>query len=278
MAIVYQLLEDGSGVKIDANGHPLVFDDEKDKEFGLDAISLYSKIPALQAEAKKYREGFANLEPNDVHEKLTAYAEQSERLRAFGDLDPEKAKEAIATMQNLDQLDKERNIEIEKIKAGVSEAYKSKIKDIDESYTRKVGALEEAIYNKDSAIRDLLIRGAFDRSEFIKEQTVLPSDLAYSYFGKHFKIEEDNGRLKVFALDSKGDKIFSLSKPGDPATPEEAIEVLINEYPQKDNILRTTSGGAGSTGNTTTGASDRAKREALKLMNPTERLSALRRG
>lgn len=277
MAIVYQLLEDGSGVKIDANGHPLVFDDEKEKEFGLDAISLYSKIPALQAEAKKYREGFANLEPKEVQEKLSAFNEVAERLRAFGDLDPEKAREAIETVTNLGQLDKDRNIEIDKIKAESAKAWQSKIKDIDESYARKVGALEESIYNKDSAIRDLLIRGAFDRSGFIKDQTVLPSDIAYNTFGKHFKIEEDAGRLKVFALDAKGDKIFSLSKPGDPASPEEAIEHLINEYPQKDNILRTSAGGSGSGGNVSTSGSDRAKKEALRSMNPSARLAELRK-
>jgi hypothetical protein len=279
MALVYKLLEDGSGIAMDENGHPVVVNNEKDnEEFGMDAIHLYGKIPALQAEAKRYREerdkyktkadAIGDIDPNEL----------VERLNAFADIDPKAARDALATVANLDQLDKEKNIEIEKVKAGVAESYNSKIRDLDASYNKRVQALEDSIANKDSAIRHLLIRGAFDRSEFIKDQTVLPPEIAYNTFGRHFKIDEDNGNLRVYALGHDGEKIFSLAKPGEYASPEEAIELLINQYPQKESILRTNNGGSGAGGNTAAGSGERAKMAALKAMNPAERLNALRRG
>ena len=277
MALAYKLLEDNSGLAMDANSNPIVIDDEKNKEFGLDAISLYTKIPGLQAEAKKYREERDSFKVKaealgdvDPHELIA-------RLNEFGELDPKAAKEALATVANLGQLDKEKNIEIEKVKAGVAESYNSKIRELDAQHAKRLQALEGDVSSKDAAIRHLLIRGAFDRSEFIKDQTVLPSEIAYNTFGKHFKIDAEQGELKVFALGHDGEKIFSMAKPGEYASPEEAIELLINQYPQKDSILRANNGGSGAGGNTNVGSSERAKQAALKAMNPTERLNALRR-
>jgi len=285
MALKYKSLENGS-IDVDDNGNPIVFDDEDDKfvPIGLNAIHLYSKIPELQNEAKRYREDrdkyksriekFGELDPEEVHDKL----------KAIEGIDLAKAKEALATVANLDQLDRDRNIEIEKIKDQVGEAYKNKIREIDDSHTRKVGALEDAINKKDSAIRDLLIKGAFDSNAFIKEQTVIPSDMAYARFGGYFRVDEDEGRLKVVAVHpfnginyQAGDPIYSLSRPGDIAQPEEAIEILINEYPNKDSILRTTVGGSAAGGNTSGTASKRAELERLKDMNPAQRLNELRK-
>jgi len=277
MALAYKYLEDNVGIAVDDNNNPIVFDDEDEKEFGLDAIHLYSKIPALQAEAKKYRE-----ERQILQTKLEPFGEADpvellERLQAFGDLDPEKAKKAINVVANLDDLDKDKNIEIDRVKAGVAESYKSKIKDIDTVYEQKVSGFQNSLTQKDQVIRNLLIRGAFDRSEFIKDQTVLTPDIAYDSFGRFFQVEEDGTNVKVFALDRSSEKIFSKANPGEYASPEEAIELIINEYPQKDSILRSHSGGSGAGGNKDVGSTKKAKLRALAAMGPAERLNALRR-
>ena len=279
MAIQYRLLENGNGIQFDENGRPLVFDDEKEdeKEFGLDAIHLFTKIPALQAEAKTYRE-----EKDAYKSKLDAFdglspEEVQKKLNSFIGIDPEKAKKALATVSNLDQLDKERNIEVEKLKAGVAEAYEAQMKDLTTAYTTKIQEREQAIERKDGAIRRLLIKGAFDRSGFLKDHTVIPAEMAYNTFGANFSIEEKNGNLQVYAVRSNGDKILSMSKPGDPASPEEAIEVLINEYQYKDDILKTNQGGSGAGGNVGSDATKRQQLQALAVMSPSERLKALRR-
>lgn len=281
MALVYKLLESGDGIEIGPNGEPLVIDDEKegDKPFELRAIELRSRIPVLQAEAKKYREGFADLEPEEVQDKLRQYKELAAKLEAYEGIDPKEAKEALSALANMDQLiDKEKKVEIDRIKTEADNAWKGKMKDMENSYLQKLSSLDEINHKKDSYIKDLLIRGAFDRSEFIKEQTLLPSDVAYAYFGGHFKIEDDQGRLKVLSFDNKGNQIFSKANPGDPASPEEAIQRLVDEYPNKENILRTTQGGSSAGGNVNSDSTKRAKLEQLRNMNPAERLNAIRRG
>lgn len=278
MALEYKLLPDGKGIQMDGNGHPIVIDDEDDnKEFPLDAIHLYAKIPALQAEAKTYRE-----EKQAVLEKYKAFGdipveEILAKIESFGDIDPEKAKEALGTVANLGKLDKEKNIEIERVKSGVAASYESKIKDINAVHQNETAIFKTTISQKDQVIHTLLVRGAFDRSEFIKEQTVLTPDIAYDSFGKYFQIEEDGDTVKVFALDRKGDKIFSKIHPGEYAPPEEAIGMVISTYPDKDRIMRTNPGGSGAGGNKSGSNVKRAQLEALKAMNPVERLNALRR-
>ena len=95
MALQYKL-KDGH-IETSEDGHPLVFDDqdEDQKEFALDAIHLYSKVPTLQGESKKYREAneqlksklsmFGEVEPEEIAEKL-------QTLEEFGEITPKEAK------------------------------------------------------------------------------------------------------------------------------------------------------------------------------------------
>ena len=146
------------------------------------------------------------------------------------------------------------------------------------SHLQKTNSLQTTIGKKDEIIRNSLIRGAFDRSDFIRTRTVLTPDIAYDSFGKFFQIEEeeDGDQVRVFALNRKGDKIFSKSNPGEYASTEEAIGLIIQEYPQKDLILRTHGGGSSAGGNVKVTAAKRSELDALKAMNPSERLNKLR--
>lgn len=74
---------------------------------------------------------------------------------------------------------------------------------------------------------------------------MLPSDVAYASFGRHFEVKEENGELRVVAT-MNGQPIFSRSDPGTFAAPEEALEAIIDKYPMKDRILKAPDGGSGS--------------------------------
>jgi len=163
------------------------------------------------------------------------------------------------------------------VKAGVAESYEGKIKDIDTQHQHQISSLETNIQRKDGAIRNLIIKGAFDRNEFIKDRTVLTPDIAYDSFGKYFVVEDGENGISVYAVDRSGEKIFSKAKPGEYASPDEAIELIINDYPQKDNIMRTTSGGSNSGGNASGGSAKRQRMAELTSMPAGERLKALRR-
>lgn len=96
---------------------------------------------------------------------------------------------------------------------------------------------------KEASIRTLLVKGIFDSSAFLKDKTVLPSDVAYASFGRHFEVKEENGELRVVAT-MNGQPIFSRSAPGTFAAPEEALEAIIDKYPMNDRILKAPDGGS----------------------------------
>jgi hypothetical protein len=97
----------------------------------------------------------------------------------------------------------------------------------------------------------------------------VPADIIESRFGKNFKIEEG----KVVAYGHDGNKLFSKSRPGEPAEFEEALELLVDGYAHKDQILK----GTGNSGtnkdpskNPPNGGPD------LSKLSPTARMDAAR--
>jgi hypothetical protein len=108
---------------------------------------------------------------------------------------------------------------------------------------------EDALRQRDTQLHELLVRAAFDHSAFLREQTFLPPDMAYACFAHHFTIEEHQGRLTPIArLDRE--IIPSPTRPGQPATPDEALQHLLYRHPQRDRVLKAGHpGGPGGQGN-----------------------------
>lgn len=77
---------------------------------------------------------------------------------------------------------------------------------------------------------------------------MLPSDVSYTSFGRHFEVKEKNDELKVVTT-MNGQPIFSRSDPGTFAAPEETLEAIIDKYPMKDRILKAPDGGSDSHSN-----------------------------
>jgi len=225
-------------LKLDENGNAVVQDGkpvyvhEDGKEVPFDAPAAMAKIQELNEEAKKHR-----LRARELNEKLQMF------LDAVGDeTDPgewlEKAVKAIETVQNLDQK--------KLVDAGQVEALK---KNLSEAYEKKLAEMQEVVKAKENQIYRLTISSAFASSPFIAEKTTLPPDIAETYFGRHFKVEEgENGEVRIVGY-INGNPILSREKPGEPAPFEEAIQVIVENYPMKDRILRGTPGGSGGSGN-----------------------------
>lgn len=214
-------------LKLDENGHVVVqngcpvyvYDDGK--EVAYDVPQAMSKITALNAEAKKYRE-----EKEAVELKLKAFD---------GIDDPTQAKKALETVKNLDDKKLIDAGEMEKLKAEMTKGYEEKLAEVN----GKAEKLQSQLYQE-------VIGGAFARSKLISDKTILPTDVAQAYFGKHFTYEDG----KIIAKDTAGNPIYSRSKPGELADFDEAMETLINAYPNKDGILRPSgnSGGGATPG------------------------------
>ena len=228
--------KDTMKLKLDENGHVVVKDGfpvwvaEDGAEIAYNVPDLVNKISAVNAESAGRRK--------DI-DALTS------QLKAFDGIDPEKAKAALETVANLDAGKLIDAGKVDDLKMEIKKSYDGKISDLEKALADSKKDSADRLAAKEASIRTLLVKGIFDSSAFLKDKTVLPSDVAYASFGRHFEVKEENGELRVVAT-MNGQPIFSRSDPGTFAAPEEALEAIIDKYPMKDRILKAPDGGSGS--------------------------------
>lgn len=156
-------------------------------------------------------------------------------LAPFKDIDPVKAKEAIGIVAKLDQKRLIDAGEVDRVKAEIST-----------QYTGQITELQSANKDLQQRIDANAIDGIFTNSEFVRERIAVPQDMFQASFRSHFKIKDG----KVEAFDKSGNRVMSKKTVGDYAEPAEALEILVDQHPQKETILRANqnSGGGGGGG------------------------------
>ena len=230
----FAVLQDGKPVYIDTDG----------KEFALDGAHLYGRVRDLTTEAAGHRKA------KETAEGL---------LKAFEGIDPEAAKTALNTVSNLDQKKLIDAGEVEKVRAEAIKATREQYAPVE----AKMKELETALHQEK-------IGGSFARSKFIADNISLPADIAETYFGRHFKLE--NGA--IVATDQHGNQIYSRNRPGEPADFEEAMGILFDAYPHKDAIAKGkvgSGGGAQNSGGSTQTGAKTVKASTLEAMSPREK-------
>ena len=209
-------------LKLDDQGHAVLQDGKpvyvKDDgaEVAFDVLGTTQTISRLNAEAKSHRERA------ETAEKSLKGVE--------GITDPAKAMEALQLVANLDAKKLVDAGEIDKVKTEIGKAFQAQL----DTANGNASKLEQQLYAE-------MIGGSFARSKFALDKLAIPPDLVQAYFGKAFGIEEG----KVIAKDANGNKLYSAANPGDLAGFDEALEMLVNQYPGKEHILKGT-GASGS--------------------------------
>lgn len=235
----WKMTADGKAIQVDEKGNPisLVEKEGVETEVGIDVDHLWNKVPSLQAEAKKYREAKQELE---------------KQVKLFeGIEDPEKAKEALQTVMNLDAKKLVDAGEMENLKKQLMENHTNQLNQTKKAYEDKIVNLEGLTQQKDGQIFNLMVSEQFSNNEHFagKEPlTTLPPEIAKSYFGKHFRVEpveEGSNQLTVVGyLDEAGkEKIYSQSQGGALAGFNEALKIIIDKSPFKKSIMHASSGG-----------------------------------
>jgi hypothetical protein len=215
-------------LKLDEQGHVVLVDGkpvyvhDDGKEIPFDAAGTVATIARLNGEAKGHRER----------------AEAAEKaLKGFeGIEDAAAARKALETIKNIDAKKLVDAGQIEQVRAEA-------IKAVEDKYAPVVVERDQF---KQALVTEK-IGGSFARSKFISDKLAVPVDMVEATFGKAFKLEGD----QVIAYDHTGNKIFSRLKPGEVAGFDEALELLIGNYPHKDHILK----GSGATGGGAQGSS-----------------------
>ena len=235
------VLQEHNGAKLPVFVHP------DGKEVPFDADSTLGTISRLNGEAKSHRERAEKAEGD---------------LKKFdGITDPAAAKKAMETVANLDAKKLVDAGEIEKVKAEAIKAVEERFAPIVKERDTLKGQLDTH-----------LIGGAFARSKFIAEKFAAEGpagvEIAQALFAKNLKVEDG----KVVAYGADGNKVFSRTRPGEPADAEEAIEILVDAYTHKAHILKAS--GANGGGKNPGGGGGGKK--SLKDMTESERVQLYR--
>lgn len=213
------------------------------KEIPFDAPSTIATITRLNGEAKGHR----------------TRAEAAEaKLETFEGIDdPAAAKKALGIVKNLDDKKLVDAGQVETVRQEAITAVEAKYKPVVEERDRLKGDL----YNEK-------IGGSFARSKFITDKIAIPADMVQARFGQNFELKDG----KTVAKDASGNPIYSRAKPGELAEFDEALEILVDQYPQKDHILK----GTGNQGDNARHANGQRAGVDLSKLPPVERMNAAR--
>jgi len=158
----------------------------------------------------------------------TITTESNDRRKALGDL---QTKHDALTVSNkglqttVDGIDDKNKVKVEEIKTEMNKAWEDK----QTGWDKEKAGLNEKLF-------DATVGANFATSKVIKG-TVLPPDIAKATFGKHFNPDGT-------ANDSAGNPIYSKAKPGEPAGFDEAMGIILDNYPGKADIIK----GSGANG------------------------------
>lgn len=201
--------KDANGnIMTDADGNVIyVKDDGSDIAF--DAARAVKKINELNEESKKHR--------------LAAEAADL-RTKAFEGVDPEEAKKAMKIANGIKDKTLYESGDVDRLKEQITTTLRAE--------TDKEKARADAA---ETALNFEVIGGAFARSKFLNDKTVVPRDMVQAVFAKNFKRDEKGN---VVAVDDNGVQLLSTKLLGEPAPFEEAVEILISRHPNKDMILK----------------------------------------
>lgn len=221
------------------DGKPVYVDDDG-KEHTYDAPAMRQSLDKLNT---------------DLAETRKARETAEKQAQQFSDLDPDEARKAMETVKNLDDKKLVDAGEVQKVKDETAQAFQ---KQLDEAQKEA-----ESLRNNYASEK---ISGAFSGSKFVKENLAIPPDMAQAAFSKHFEFKDG----RITPKDANGNPIYSDSNPGDVANFDEALEKLVNQYPNRDSILKG-SGNSGSGSGPVDGSGKRnITREQFGQMSPEE--------
>jgi hypothetical protein len=248
-------------LKLDENNNAVLMDGkpvyvhEDGKEIPFDAAAAMKTIAERNAEAKKHREAKEAAET---------------KLEAFKGIDdPETAKKAMTTVANLDAKKLIDAGEVEKMR-------QEAIKAVTDQYEAKLQGVSKERDEFSSALSNELIGGAFARSPLIvgdKAKLAIPADLVQAKFGSAFKVE--NGAVIGY---NGQDPIYSRVNPGALAAFDEALEILVDQYPHRDSILRGSNAQGGGAQGGSSGASKTLSRTSFESKSPSEQMAFVKSG
>lgn len=233
---------DGDKLALDASGNPIYV-----KEDGSEQTIQADTISRLNGEAKNHREraerAETSLKKYEVNGKL---------------IDPEQASKALETVGKLDAKQLIDAGEVDKVREEVAKGY-----------TGQITERDNTIASLNDRVNAMTLDREFMHADFIDKNVAVPRDMFVNTFKDRFKVEDG----KVVPYGPDGNKIYSKKNMGEVASVNEAFEILVEQYPHKDAILKAPdqrgSGNGGGGGNR--GGGNTIKRSTFEGLSPQEK-------
>jgi hypothetical protein len=189
-------------------------------EDGAEGVVQGNVISRLNTENKQHRER----------------AEKAETaLKNYEGLDPAVARDALDKMSKIDGK--------ALIDAGQVDQLKSQF---EKQFAEAMAKSNEALGATKSRLENLIRENAFSGSRFVAEELAIPRSAAEAVFGRYFKVENDT----LVAVDKAGNPIASKKNFGANADLDEALQIILENHPERDQYLRAASnGGSGAPSN-----------------------------
>jgi hypothetical protein len=254
---------DDKGAVVLQDGKPVyVLDDGR--EVAHDAAGTVATISRLNNEARTHREA-----------KEAAEA----ALKPFRDAGIEDAAAAAAAMQtvaNIKTGELTTAAKVQEIKDAATRTANEAVAVATRAAEEKQRVLSEQNQQLTSDLNNHIIGGSFSGSKFIAEKLAIPAEMAQTFFGSRFKV--DGGKL--VPMDQNGQPIFSATNHGNYADFDEAIQVMVGGYANKDMILKGSgaSGGGAQGGAAGASGSKAIPRAQFDTMSQGDRAAAFRAG
>ena len=253
-------------LKLDEAGHVVVSDGkpvyvhDDGKEVAFDAPATVAKIGQLNGEAKGHRER----------------AEAAEgKLKVFeGIEDADSARKALETVKNLKDGELVTAGKVEEIKTAAKKAAEDQVAAAAKASNEKIAELTKERDGLQNSLFTEKVGGAFSRSKFITDKIAVPSDMVQAMFGNRFKVE--NG--KIIGVGADNQPIYSRSKAGEIADFDEALESMVDAYPNRDTILKGTGNQGDGARHSNGGGSNGAKtmnRAEFNKLDPAAQMKAM---
>lgn len=210
---------DGDKLALDSDGNPIFV--------GADGREMSVKgdtITGLQGEAKRHR--------------IEKEAAESKLAKFDGITDPDAAKKAIETVSKLDAKQLIDAGKVDEVKEQITKQFQTEIAERDAKLEKANGTIDT-----------MRLDNAFAGSEFMRDRVAVPPEMLRATFQDRFKVEDG----KIVAYGADGNPISSKKHIGENASFDEALELIIDNYKHKDQILKAAdaagsgSGGGGGT-------------------------------
>lgn len=250
---------DDKGNAVLQDGKPVYILDDG-REVAHDAASTVATISRLNGEAKSHRE---------AKEAIEAKYKVFEGIENADD-----ARKALELVKNIKDGDLIQAGKVQEIKDAAARSARESVEAATRAAAEKEKALTEQNARLTQDLNNHIIGGSFASSKFIQEKLAIPADIAQRFFGDRMKVE--NGKL--VPLDANGNPLFSAVRHGEIADFDEAMQVYVGQYPNKDMILKGSgaSGGGASQSNQGSGGKKTMTRAQFSALDGAAQAAAAR--